>query len=221
MNNVTAVIPVREIPFENSNTPKDILSLQDENLLTNKIKILKEIPEIKIIVTTESNKLGSIAEDNGVEVLYRPKEYSRTETPFSELISFVCSSIKTEHIMWSCVTSPLISAETYKKAIDLYFEKIKLGYDSLVTVQKLQRYILDENGTLNYNPGTEVNEIQKLPKLFVFTNGISIAPLDVLKKHSYTCGKRPFMYELNKIESIDICDSFDYECTKYFYKKSK
>ena len=40
-----------------------------------------------------------------------------------------------------------------------------------------------------------------------------------MQQWKYTCGDLPYMYILEKKESIDICDEFDYECAKYFYGK--
>ncbi|UTD03232.1 acylneuraminate cytidylyltransferase family protein [Treponema socranskii subsp. buccale] len=215
MNNIAAIIPARDAFLHNTSLCKDTLPFADSNLLEYKIKQLKEVIGLDIIVTTASELIANIAAQQKVDVLYRPREIALENTPFAELVDFVCSHISHEHILWACVTSPLVGPTLYQKAIELYFRKLQDGFDSLVTVQKLQRYLFDNNGTLNFRIG-ELKAIENLPELYVFTNGISLAPRLKMKTWKYTSGYRAYKMVLDKREAIDICDLFDYECAKYF-----
>lgn len=215
MNKVVAVIPVRDSYFANTSLCKDLLPFGNSNLLEHKIRQLKAINNIDVLVTTESKTIADIATKQQVEVLCRPEILSMQQTPFRELVHFVCEHTSYEHILWACVTSPFITANIYQRAVALYIEKLKEGYDSLVTVQKMQRYLFDNNGTLNFRI-SELKPIEKLPELYIFTNGISLAPRLKMKQWGYTSGTKAYKMILNKLESVDICDVFDYECAKFF-----
>lgn len=219
MNKFTAVIPVRESSGRLKN--KDCLPFAGTNLLTHKIRQLKEIPELDIIVSTDSEKLASIAKKENVTVMNRPGKYALENNLFGDFVKYVCENIESEHILWACVTSPLVSVPRYAEAMRLYEEKLQAGYDSLVSVQKLQRYLMDENGALNFRPGNSFKSEEQLPKLYIFTNGISIAPRESMIRWKYTSGDMPYMMVLDKRESIDICDEFDYECAKKFLDYQK
>lgn len=215
MNKFTAVIPVRESTF-GSLKDKDYLPFAGTNLLIHKIRQLKEIPNLNIVVSTDSEKLALMAQKENVTVMKRPSKYSLENNLFGDFVRYVCVNINSEHILWACVTSPLVSAVRYTEAIRIYEEKLQAGYDSLVSVQKLQRYLMDENGALNFRTGNCLKSVDQLPKLFIFTNGISIAPRESMIRWKYTSGDMPYMMVLDKRESIDICDEFDYECAKRF-----
>lgn len=221
MNDMTVVIPARKLESAEGLKNKDILPFGDSNLLIHKIRQLKKVPDIDIVVSTESGYLAEMAHRENVKCLMRPKYFSYENTPFNEFVKYVCNEIDSEHIMWACVTSPLVDAELYIKALKLYKEKIKKGYDSLVTVQKLQRYLMDKNGALNFRTGKKFKSRKLLPELYVFTNGISIAARKKMIEWEYTSGEIPYMMEIGKREAIDICDEFDYECAMKFLGEKK
>lgn len=212
---VVAVVPARKNDFGNL-VNKDLLPFGDKNLLTNKITQLTRLQGIRVIVTTEDEEIANISKNMGVDVLLRPKELSEENTVFGDLVEYVCKNVEAKHILWTCVTSPLIKTSTYERALQMYIERLEDGFDSLVSVQKLQRYLMDNNGALNYRPGVNMKRIEELPSLYIATNGIAIAKRDSMLGWKFTCGEMPYLFELNKEESIDICDSFDYQCAINF-----
>lgn len=221
MNKFTAVIPVRENNNQAFVPNKDYLFFGGKNLLTYKLEQLKYINNVDILVVTESDFLADMAMKEGVKVLRRSKELSQNEVPFDELVRFVASNVKSEYIIWTCVTAPLVNEWNYREAIDLFLKEKENGYDSLISVKKLQRYILDDNGALNFKTGRKMKPIETLPMLYIFTNGISIARTKDMQDWGYTCGDIPYLYKLNKKEAIDICDEFDYKCALYFQNEEQ
>lgn len=218
MEKYTAVIPVRE-SREGQLNDKDLLPFGNGNLLTHKINQLKKLKDVKILVTTESDRLKQIATEQEIEVLMRPNELSQAEASFDELVKYVVKNVATEHIMWCCVTSPLFDENNFAEAITLYEQAKADGFDSLISVKKLQRYILDKNGALNYRIGKHIKNISQLPLLYIFTNGVSIAARNDMEKWGYTQGNLPYLYEIEKPNAIDICDEYDYQCACFFYKQ--
>lgn len=218
MKKYTAIIPVRESQ-EGQLKNKDILPFGTGNLLTHKISQLKELENVDILVTTESDRLLQIAQAENVRVLKRPTKLSKTDASFDELVRFAVSDVQTEHVMWCCVTSPLFHTNNFREAIRLYEEAKANGFDSLISVKKLQRYILDKNGALNYKVGKYLKNVSQLPLFYIFTNGVSIAAKADMKIWGYTQGDLPYLYEIEKENAIDICDEYDYQCARFFYEK--
>lgn len=106
----------------------------------------------------------------------RPIQYADESLPICEFVSWLGKSLEGDHMMWACVTSPLVDSDLYEKAIALYFEKLKEGYDSLVTVTPFKHYLMDAKGPFNFSRGREHPNSQNLKKLYLFTNGIQITP---------------------------------------------
>lgn len=215
MNKIVAIVPARICNDEGLKN-KDILPFAGENLLIHKLRQLKMVQGIDILVSSENDEILEMSKKEGVNCIKRPMELAKSDALFGDFIEYICSIVKQDHIMWSCVTSPLISTEIYQSAISAYYECLEKGFDSLVTVQRLQRYLMDENGAINFRPGKNVTLRNQVKPIYIFTNGISLAPHEFMKIWKYTSGKMPYMYELGKKESIDICDEFDYECAKKF-----
>lgn len=208
-NVVTALVPVRK---ENSRLiDKNILPFGDSNLLLHKIQQLKSVECIdEIIVSSEDDTILNMADMAGVVTLKRPQEYADKKAFFGRFVEYICNEVSGEHILWACVTAPFVEAGMYKDAIKTYFEKLNEGYDSLISVLKLKRFILDENGAVNFRRGLKHKNSEELSNLYLYTNGIALAPRKKMVEWKYNWGYIPYRYEIDKKVGIDISDSFDY-----------
>ena len=124
-------------------------------------------------------------------------------------------------MMWACVTSPLVEAALYQKAIDTYFEKLKEGYDSLVTVAPFKHYLMDDNGPFNFSRGREHPNSQNLQKLYLFTNGIQLTPREKYVEWGDRIGPKAYLMEVSKKEAIDIDDIYDYKFAISMYEEDR
>ena len=219
MNKTVAVVPARLCNDEGLKN-KDILPFGKVNLLVHKIRQLKQVDGLDIIVSSEDDRILEMGRGEGVTAIKRPAALAKSDALFSDFVQYICGMVGQEHIMWACVTSPLITPSIYQQALDQYFQCLRDGYDSLVTIQRLQRYLMDEKGAINFRPGRNVTIKNQVKPIYIFTNGISLAPRKSMEKWKYTSGEIPYLYELGKRESIDICDAFDYECARFFMEGS-
>lgn len=152
MESITAIIPVKKISTRLPS--KNILPFGGTNLLIHKIRQLKAVERVTdIVVSSDSEEMLEIARKEGVTAQLRPKQYADESLPISEFITWLGNTVDGDHCMWACVTSPLVDAGLYEKAIDLYFAKLQEGYDSLVTVLPFRHYLMDENGPFNFSRG--------------------------------------------------------------------
>lgn len=217
---VIAVVPARREDSRLNN--KNILPFNGVTLLHHKIKQLKDVEYIsEILVSSEDDEILKIAENEGVSILKRPLQYSDRNQPFGKFVEYICMQVKYEHILWACVTAPFVTAKDYDEAVELYLNKLDEGYDSLITVQRLKRFILDRNGSINFKRGMLHKNSEELSDLFLFTNGIVLAPREDMIKWKYNWGHVPYMLEIDKKMGIDINDSFDYEIAKLLMWKEQ
>ena len=217
---ITAVVPVKG---NSSRLPgKNILPFGDSNLLIHKIRQLKQVKSITdIIVSSDSDEMLAMAEKEGIIAMKRPERYADESVPFGRFLDYLCEVLPNQHILWACVTSPLVEPYLYKNAIDLYFEKLEEGYDSLITLEAKQTFFMDKNGPLNFKTGLEHKNSEFLEPIYHFTNGINIAPKAKIAQWHYNYGPNPYKMMVNKREAADIDDIFDYVCALAMYKMPK
>lgn len=214
---ITAVIPVKGDSSRLKN--KNILPFGDSNLLIHKIRQLKQVAELaRIIVSSDSEEMLQMAREEGVEAIKRPKQYADESQPFGYFLEYICDTINTEHLMWACCTSPMVEPDLYREAIRKYREGLLAGYDSLITVQKYQHFLLDENGPMNFRRGISHVNSQDLPVYHYFTNGIILVPRENVRKWKYHFGPQVYRMEIAQNESIDIDTYYDYVIAKAFYE---
>lgn len=206
---VSAVIPVRAGSRRLKN--KNLAPFAGKSLLEYKIEQLKKVKKIdRIYVSSDSEEMLRLAQYLGVFTHRRSQEYCDEITKtFGEVVNHICSSIEGEIVIWATCTSPLVDPELYSQALELYQKNVNEGYDSLITVEEIKRYIWDYNGPINYELGLGHVPSQNLTPLYFVTDGILIAPRLKMIEWNYFHGFNPFKFIIPKFNSIDIDDELD------------
>jgi CMP-N-acetylneuraminic acid synthetase len=220
MKNIIAIVPARK--FDERLPGKNVLEFAGTNLLIHKLRQLKKVKKIgDIIVSSDEVQYLNMAQSEGVSTDLRPLEFADKNADFGSFVNYISSKIECNHILWASPTSPMVDENDYDEAIKKYLEIIDDGYDSLITVNKIKRYLLDANGPLNFRFQSNIRNHSKLPILYEFTNGIVIAPRNSMIKWRYNWGAIPFKHELPFMKTLDICNLEEYEFAKYLATKSK
>lgn len=215
---ISAVIPIKANSSRLEN--KNILPFAGTNLLIHKIRQLKQVDEIsEIIVSSDSEEMLEMGRREGVISVKRPLQYADESQPFGYFLEYICGIIHSEHLLWACCTSPMVDVKLYQKAIKLYKTKMSEGYDSLITVQKYQHFLLNDKGPMNFSMGLKHVNSQDLPKYFYFTNGIILSPKKSVQNWKYHFGPNVYKMEVEQNEAIDIDTYYDYVIAKAFYKE--
>lgn len=211
---ITAVIPVREGSRRLKN--KNIAPFAGSNLLVHKINQLKKVPELShIFVSSDSEKMLEMARRENVLTHRRAAEYCDEQTKsFGEVVRHVCENAPGDTILWATCTSPLVCPSLYQKAIAQYQIALEEGYDSLVSFEKMKRYLWDEKGPINYELGVKHVPSQQLPPLYIVTDGILLAPREKMIEWCYFHGTNPYRFILDKRSSVDIDDGLDLACAR-------
>ena len=207
---ITAIIPAKALSNRLPN--KNTLPFGESNLLIHKIRQLKQVDAIKeIIVSSEDDEILAMAEREGARAIKRPLEFSLETKPFQDFLYYIVGEAKEDHIMWACCTSPMVGPEVYNRGCKTYFEKLKEGYDSLITVMEYHHYLLDGNmKPYTFKWGPDHKNSQDLDKLYFFTDGIQLAPKESMRKWRYYFGHNPYGLEVDLKTSTDVDTMFDY-----------
>lgn len=198
----------------------------ENGLFEIKIKQLLECELIdEIIISTNDETIKDLAQpflkEGRVSLDHRPDEYCSSEATTDKVVGYVSENIASgdDIILWTHVTSPLFDGECYKKVINAYFDQVKAGFDSLMTVEAMHEFLCDENGPINFNKGdVKWPQTQKLDKMFKVNSAAFITSSKVYKDQKNRIGNNVFMYESDKIESLDIDWEEDFVIAESLWK---
>ena len=187
-------------------------------------KTLQESDHVQSILINTDSEL--IAEDatkhfSKVEIISRPKEIQGDFVEMNTIIAFDLSRAKGEHFLQTHSTNPLLTKATLDKAIETYFSSLDQK-DSLFSVTRLQTRLYWESGeAVNHNP-SELLRTQDLPPLFEENSNIFL-----FSKKSFNeagnkrIGLHPKMFEMEKLEAIDIDEEADFQIAELLYMKKE
>jgi len=206
---ITAFLPCRKgsqrIPDKNVKPFAGI----EGGLLKIKLEQLLACSDIDSILVSSNDErvldFASKVNDSRVVIDNRPDYLGCSSTTTDELIKYVPSIIKEGHVLWTHVTSPFITEVDYANIIATYFNKLDNGYDSLMTVLKLQGFIWDENKPISYDRSDlKWPMTQNINPLYEVDSGVFLSLVDNYKQLDDRIGRNPFLLEQAKLKSVDI-----------------
>ena len=218
---VTVFLPCRagsqRVPKKNT---KDFAGVNG-GLLVIKLTTLVKVESIsKIVVSTNDQEVIDIAKSfNNSKIIIdkRPDYLASSETSTDDVINYVPTIISEEHILWTHVTSPFISAHTMEEGIQLYLQDN--GYDSLMTVNKIQTFLWNESGAINYDRDVEKwPRTQTLPSLYEINSGFFISSRSNYLELQDRIGKKPYLFVTKGFESVDIDWPDDFILAEMIYR---
>lgn len=217
---ISVVLPIRagSQRILNKNTrpfgpyPFGLTELKISQLL--KIEALDEI-----VVDTDIQEMGNILERlkrggenvSIIRVERRDPKFAGSSTSTDDLIEHIAPKIKTKHVLWTHTTQPFADDRVLTKAIDLYVESLKSGFDSLMSVTSLKTFIWDQGGPVNYSRKIEKwPRTQTLPEWYMVNSAVFITNVDKMKITGDRIGEKPYYYVLDHFEGLDIDEERDF-----------
>lgn len=173
----------------------------------------------QIFVDTDS---GRIAEDihknfRDVTVIERPVNLCGDDISMNRIIEHDLSVIEGNYFFQTHSTNPLLRADTMDRAID-FFLKNPGKYDSVFGVNKIQSRLYRNNGEpLNHDPAKLINT-QDLPAVYEENSNLYLFSRDSFTKAgNRRIGINPYMFEVPKMESLDIDVQADFDMALFLY----
>ena len=173
-----------------------------------------------VIIDTDS---AVIAEDAlrhfpKVQIVQRPEHLCGDFVAMNEIIRYDLSYSGADHFLQTHSTNPLLTLGTLDRAIEEYFQGVGI-FDSLFSVTRLQTRLYHESGEpLNHDP-QKLLRTQDLPPLFEENSNLYL-----FSRNSFTAaggkriGLRPRMYEINRLEAVDIDEEEDFRLAELLFR---
>lgn len=167
-----------------------------------------------------------IAEDalkhfSKVRIVERPSELCGDFVPMNDIICHDLSVSTGEYFLQTHSTNPLLSVDTLDRAIEEYFAGIA-SHDSLFSVTRLRTRLYWQSGEpVNHNP-QELLRTQDLPPVFEENSNLYL-----FSKESFAAagnkriGLKPKMFEINKLEAVDIDEEEDFRLAELLFLMRK
>ena len=214
---ITAIIPVRKGSQRVKN--KNIKPFAGSSLLEIKIKLLLKLQNYgkidELIVSSDCDQMISIAEKNGAKTHRRKEYFASSDASNSEFFQNLADDVgKNNWILYSPVTCPLISFETY----DEILSRFKQDPKNLVSVFPVKHHLWLDGSPVNYDPKESPNS-QDLPNIYGIQYGVSMIKRNDMKKYRNVVTQNPTFIVLDEIESIDIDTELEFEFAEFIYSK--
>jgi len=184
----------------------------------------------KVLVSTDSKDIASIAKENGAWVPYlRDPDLARDDSTTTDVITDILNRMKDysyspELIVLLQPTSPLRTSEHIDEAIEKYFQSKKTDRDTLISTVKADQKIY---WTMGVDPGTgyihrlfdetqQKHRRQDFSECFMPNGAIYIAKTDGFTGF---INDRVLYYLMDNKSSVDIDYEDDFEKAKMYLEK--
>jgi len=224
MNELLAIIPARA---NSKRLPdKNLKLLYGKPLIAYSIEAAKLSKNIsKIIVSTDSKKISSIALEYGAEVPFIRPEYLATDKATSidvikHAINEIEKSGKTfDNIILLQPTSPLRTSNDIDIATDLFFNKKADSVISIVEVSHRPEWYIRKN---NQDKITYLlpKKIKKEEVNYLINGSIYIFKKKLILDKNTLLGEKTYGYVMPPERSVDIDTSFDFKIAQFMLDNS-
>ena len=175
----------------------------------------------KVVINTDSEVIARDAKDNfgdNVIIINRPLEIQGGDVSMNIIIDYDLHQIDAKYFLQTHSTNPLLKSETIDKAIEAYFENLD-NNDSLFGVTKVQTRFYDKDAKpINHNP-QELLRTQDLEPLYEENSNFYIFSKESFENSgNKRIGLKPQIFEVNKLEAVDIDEPEDFILAELLYK---
>lgn len=135
-----------------------------------------------------------------------------------EIIDRFVKNVDADIYVLTHVTQPFTKADSIRKALN---NVLSGEYDSAFSAVKLQDYMWMNGKPLNYDMKNIVRT-QDLDPIYMETGAFFIFRKEVFTKLGQRIGNKPYIYEIDQFEAVDIDEAEDFEFAKavaQYYKE--
>ncbi|AXK49284.1 acylneuraminate cytidylyltransferase [Aliarcobacter trophiarum LMG 25534] len=174
-----------------------------------------------VVINTDSEVIAKDAKKtfgDKIIIIDRPTEIQGDFVSMNDIIAYDLSKLDGEHFLQTHSTNPLLKSETIDSAIENYFTKID-NFDSVFGVTKVQTRFYDKNAkAINHNPN-ELLRTQDLEPMYEENSNFYIFSKEAFKNsNNKRIGLKPQIFEVNKLEAVDIDEPEDFIMAELLYK---
>lgn len=168
-----------------------------------------------VVVNTDSDAIKSdikVSYGDKVIIIDRPQEIIGDFVSMNKVIEYDLANVDADIYLQTHSTNPLFKTKSLNEAIEKMISLQKEGlFDSVFSVTKLQTRLYKSDGKpLNHNL-EELLRTQDLKPLYEENSNFYIFSKEsFIKSGGKRIGLNPYMFEIDKIEAIDIDEPQDF-----------
>lgn len=145
-----------------------------------------------------------------IEFLKRDERLDGAEIKGLEIIEAFVNNIEADIYVLTHVTQPFTKTSSIKAALNKVLYE---GYDSAFSAKCIQDYCWYQGRPLNYDM-KDIVVTQQLEPVYMETGAFFIFKREVFTKYHQRIGIKPYLYEVDAFEAIDIDTREDFEFAK-------
>ncbi|NMG59561.1 acylneuraminate cytidylyltransferase family protein [Geitlerinema sp. P-1104] len=221
MNKIVAIVPMRHnserVPQKNY---RDFCGRPLYHYITNSLLSCPLISEV--FIDTDSPIIMEDAVNNfpRARLLERPENLRAGTVPMNDVLLNTIEQIESDFYLQTHSTNPLVTSKTITGAVQNFLDNYPL-FDSLFSVTRLQTRLWDSlTRAVNHNPAILLRT-QDLPPIYEENSCLYIFTRGTMKSRHNRIGHRPLMFEMDRVESVDIDEEFDFQVAEFLYQAQK
>ncbi len=169
----------------------------------------------KVYVDTDSIEIIKFCKKNKISFIKRKKSLAQDSANGNDLLNYHSKIIKSDLYFQLFITAPLLSVKTINKCINILKTKRKI--DSIFTCHKIFSWFWFNNKPINYKPNI-LPRSQDAKPVIMETTGLYGIRNKALKRYKCRIGKKPYLFEVSKEESLDLDTVEDFKILKTYIK---
>jgi CMP-N-acetylneuraminic acid synthetase len=219
MPTIAALVPMRH---HSQRVPgKNYRLLAGKPLYQHIIETLLAVPEITtIMVDTDSPPVmeGLRRDFPRVKLIERPENLRAPEIPMNEILAYDTAQVEADFYIQTHSTNPLLKAGTLSGAIAKFLAQYQ-AFDSMFSVTRWQTRFYDQlTRPINHNPAILL-QTQDLPAIYEENSCFYMFSRSNLIARRNRIGERPLMFEIPRLEAVDIDEESDFEIADLLMRK--
>jgi CMP-N-acetylneuraminic acid synthetase len=202
---ITALLPMKANSERIPNKNYRIIS--GKPLFAWMLEVLCDLDFVdRIIINTDANTdvFDGYLDDSKIILRKRSLDLCGDMVSMNKIIEDDISSDENNVFLMTHTTNPLISKETFTKAIQTFIHRDKSIFDSLYSTTKFQgRFYYEGSVAINHNPD-ELIRTQDLPPVFLENSCLYLFEKETFMQTKTRIGKKPILFITPQLESVDI-----------------
>ena len=208
------IVPVKSRSKRVKN--KNFKLINNKPLYTYLLSKLKKCNFDEIYIDSDSLEIKNYCKKNDLKFIQRVPQLARDSSNGNDLLNYHAKIIDADIYFQLFITSPLIKVSTINKCIEI-LKKTKKN-DSILTVSKIFSWFWFKNKPVNYKPEI-LPRSQDAKPLILETTALYGIKKNALKKRKCRIGYKPYFFEVDDEEALDLDNYKDFKFLEFYVKK--
>jgi len=180
--------------------------------ILNTLLALDEIEQV--VINTDARDIflkHGVVDTDKIRIRDRRPELCGDDVSMNLVLADDIQNTNADTYLMTHTTNPLLSIDTIRLALARYGEAVSSGgSDSMFSVNRVQtRFYREDGSPVNHDPN-DLIPTQQLEPWFEENSNLYIFNTQSFFKTNARIGEKPLMFEMAKIEAVDIDDQQDW-----------